>query len=410
MAHDVFISYSSHDKPTADAACAALEAKGHRCWIAPRDVLPGMDYGEAIVDAIHGARIMVLVYSGSANSSPQIRREVERAVSTGSTIIPFRIEDVPMSKSLEYYISSPHWLDALTPPLERHLEFLTDTVSRLLAAGGPAPVPSPPIPGTVAPARSSRGGLIAVAAVVAVSVLGGLVYMLLPGPSATSSLAVPGPQPSPAPQPNPIPQVAPPPQVSPPPQTAPNPEPAARARVERQFVGRWTSRTLLPGAPPITWTYEVAANGTYRNQGVAEDVGTVQAGGGQWRTVSPNGSNHGTYQFLGPNSVRVTDSLGTTVWTRARTPAGAEGAPLAGEWTADIVRSGATWKGTWSVTPQGGHRFRAVLVDAGTMEATGGRFTIASSSTVTTSGTYSFNGGNSLTMNYPGFSVSWSRL
>ena len=114
MVHDVFISYSSHDKPTADAACAALEAKGHRCWIAPRDVLPGMDYGEAIVDAIHACKVMVLVYSGSANTSPQIRREVERAVATGSAIIPFRIEDVPMSKSLEYYISSPHWLDALT--------------------------------------------------------------------------------------------------------------------------------------------------------------------------------------------------------------------------------------------------------------------------------------------------------
>lgn len=412
MAHDVFISYSSHDKPTADAACAALEAQGHRCWIAPRDVLPGMDYGEAIVDAIHAARIMVLVYSGRANTSPQIRREVERAVSTGSTIIPFRIEDVPMSKSLEYYISSPHWLDALTPPLERHLAFLSDTVGRLLAAGGPAPVPSPPVPPTVAPApaRSLRGGLIAVTAVAVIAVLGGLVYSLLPGRSATSSLTVPSPQPPPTPQPNPTPQVAPAPQVAPPPQTAPSPDPGPRARVERQFVGRWTSRVVPPGAPPITWTYEVAADGTYRNQGLAEDVGTVQAGGGRWRTVSPNGSNQGTYEFLGPNSVRVTDTLGTTVWTRARTPAGAEGAPLAGEWRADIVRSGATWKGTWSVTPQGGHRFRAVLDDAGTMEATGGRFTISSRSTIATSGTYTFNGSNSLTMNYPGFSVSWSRL
>ena len=50
MAHDVFISYSTKDKPTADAACAALEAKGIRCWIAPRDILPGSDWGEAIID------------------------------------------------------------------------------------------------------------------------------------------------------------------------------------------------------------------------------------------------------------------------------------------------------------------------------------------------------------------------
>jgi len=28
MAHDVFISYSHHDKPTADAVCAKLEEDG----------------------------------------------------------------------------------------------------------------------------------------------------------------------------------------------------------------------------------------------------------------------------------------------------------------------------------------------------------------------------------------------
>ena len=52
MAHDVFISYSSKDKLIADAACAILESKGIRCWIAPRDILPGADWGESIVDAL----------------------------------------------------------------------------------------------------------------------------------------------------------------------------------------------------------------------------------------------------------------------------------------------------------------------------------------------------------------------
>ncbi len=36
MAHDVFISYSSKDKPIADAVCANIEAAGIRCWVAPR--------------------------------------------------------------------------------------------------------------------------------------------------------------------------------------------------------------------------------------------------------------------------------------------------------------------------------------------------------------------------------------
>src|SRR5713101_8280389 len=48
MAHDVFISYSSKDKPVADAVCAGLEGRGIRCWAAPRDILPGSDWGAAI--------------------------------------------------------------------------------------------------------------------------------------------------------------------------------------------------------------------------------------------------------------------------------------------------------------------------------------------------------------------------
>ena len=41
MAHDVFISHSSHDRAAAEAALAALERAGHSCWIAPRDIVPG---------------------------------------------------------------------------------------------------------------------------------------------------------------------------------------------------------------------------------------------------------------------------------------------------------------------------------------------------------------------------------
>ena len=124
MAHDVFISYSSKDKPVADAVCAILESNAIRCWIAPRDVMPGKDWGEAIIEAIRDTRIMVLVFSSNANESPQIKREVERAVSRGSIVIPLRIEDVEPALSLEYFLSSPHWLDAFTPPLEQHLQRL----------------------------------------------------------------------------------------------------------------------------------------------------------------------------------------------------------------------------------------------------------------------------------------------
>jgi hypothetical protein len=140
MAFDTFITYSSKDKSTADAACATLEAAGIRCWIAPRDIQPGGEYGEAIIDAIDHCRVMVLIFSSSANASRQIHREIERAVSKGVPIIPVRIEDIPPTKSMEYFLGAIHWLDALTPPLEKHLQHLVDTVKALLNvnAGEPA--------------------------------------------------------------------------------------------------------------------------------------------------------------------------------------------------------------------------------------------------------------------------------
>ena len=149
MAHNVFISHSAKDKPTADAVCAVLESKGFRCWVAPRDIIPGKDWGESIVDAIKGARVMVLIFSGHANDSPQIKREVERAVNKGIPIIPFRIEDVEPKASLEYFLSTPHWLDAFTPPLEEHLRYLAQIIGPILdtptkeGLQEPAPKPEP---------------------------------------------------------------------------------------------------------------------------------------------------------------------------------------------------------------------------------------------------------------------------
>ncbi len=69
MAHDVFVSYASRDKATADAVVATLERRGIRCWAAPRDVTPGDKWADAIVRAISRGRVMVMVFSSGANAS-----------------------------------------------------------------------------------------------------------------------------------------------------------------------------------------------------------------------------------------------------------------------------------------------------------------------------------------------------
>src|SRR5271170_6346966 len=74
----VFISYASHDSAVSQKVCSALEAAGFPCWIAPRNVVPGTLYAEAIVGAIDESRILILILSKEAVASAHVGREIER--------------------------------------------------------------------------------------------------------------------------------------------------------------------------------------------------------------------------------------------------------------------------------------------------------------------------------------------
>ncbi len=144
----IFLSYSSKDKLIADAICSRLENQGIRCWIAPRDVKPGTDYSNQIADALEGATTMVMVFSSDSNNSRHVKSEIDRAFSLGKIIIPFRVENVELDKGLAYYLAKTHWLDAVTRPLEQHIDRLAATILQISGAEAPEisqrPPPAPP--------------------------------------------------------------------------------------------------------------------------------------------------------------------------------------------------------------------------------------------------------------------------
>ncbi len=124
MAHDVFISYSSKDRNVADAVCHALETAKIRCWYAPRDVSAGADWPAAIIHAITDCRAMVYVFTENSKMSEDVTREVQHAFRKGKTVIPFRLEQITATPSLEYYLERVHWLNAFPPPFESYLAAL----------------------------------------------------------------------------------------------------------------------------------------------------------------------------------------------------------------------------------------------------------------------------------------------
>jgi hypothetical protein len=128
MAHDVYVSYSHKDKAIADAVVAGMESRGIRCWFAPRDLTPGISWGQGIADAIEVSKVMVVILSENANNSKQVSREVERAISKDVALIPFCIQNIDPTGAIAYFLSSEHWLDAITPPLEKHIQKLINTI------------------------------------------------------------------------------------------------------------------------------------------------------------------------------------------------------------------------------------------------------------------------------------------
>lgn len=134
MPHDIFISYSSQNKEAADAICHLLEEKGIRCWIAPRDIPGGSQYGDVIDNAIKSCRIVIVVFSEPAAASPWVNGELNVAFEEQKTIIPFRIDQTPLSGQTRVMLNQKHWIDAY-PDYKTKFDDLIDAV--MLALGHP---------------------------------------------------------------------------------------------------------------------------------------------------------------------------------------------------------------------------------------------------------------------------------
>ena len=142
MAQQVFISYASADKTTADRICAALETAGVSCWIAPRNIEPGADFPVAIVEGINSARAFVLILTDHAAASPHVLSEVGHAFNGKKRIIPFRISQQALPEDLEYFLAMTQWLDAPEGCTDQNVKRLLDaTLAALAGERAPRPLP-----------------------------------------------------------------------------------------------------------------------------------------------------------------------------------------------------------------------------------------------------------------------------
>ena len=117
MNHDVYIAYNSKDKLFADGICAALETSSINCWIAPRDIQPGMVWAESITEAIRVSKVFILIFSKNASQAKDLSKELVLAMNMELTVLPVSIDDTIPSGMFQYYLSGSHWV-LLTNPAD----------------------------------------------------------------------------------------------------------------------------------------------------------------------------------------------------------------------------------------------------------------------------------------------------
>ena len=141
----VFISHSSKDAESAQKVCTLLEEAGHQCFIAPRDIRSGHEYAEELMLGIERSDVLVVMLSESANVSPHVLREVEHAASRSIPILVYKMGEVTLTKSMEYFLMTHQWVnqkadtdyDVILQSVERIQESLTKDA----AMGNDAQIP-----------------------------------------------------------------------------------------------------------------------------------------------------------------------------------------------------------------------------------------------------------------------------
>ncbi len=129
---DVFISYSHINRNIADNICHHIEAKGITCWYAQRDGRAGQKWAGDIMRAIEDAKVFILVYTAEANHSDDVLKEVTLAGDEKCKIIKFVISPEKMNPDLAYHLSTVHWLEATSAPLDRKIKELVAAVQEIL--------------------------------------------------------------------------------------------------------------------------------------------------------------------------------------------------------------------------------------------------------------------------------------
>ncbi len=131
----LFVCFSSKDDAIARSVVEFLEQNGLACWISLRDVPPGANYQETIVQAIEHAMGIIFLFSESSSQSGEIKKELSIGGGINVPLFPLRLSPIMPTGALRYELATRQWID-LFPDQDKALRKLVETIKNVLLAAG----------------------------------------------------------------------------------------------------------------------------------------------------------------------------------------------------------------------------------------------------------------------------------
>ena len=127
----IFISHSNEDNQIADTVYEYLESRGYKCWMDAHNITPGMPYAKEIMRGFNDSSAVVVVISKNTMDANGVKNEIDNVYKRNKIIIPFRVDDTPLSEELNFYLSATQWINAF-PDYENHFDELDRALKQLL--------------------------------------------------------------------------------------------------------------------------------------------------------------------------------------------------------------------------------------------------------------------------------------
>jgi TolB-like protein/Flp pilus assembly protein TadD len=171
QAADVFISYSREDKERVLDLVAKLRAAGVDAWIDQSGIDGAALWGEAIVTALEGAKVMLLMVTESAGRSHNVAKEVMLTSERKGHILPIFLEQTVLPPSLKYPLAGIQHIEYFRGDADENLRSILHSLQTLgvavttpaaRAIREPQTAKAAPSPAGAAPEHPFEPGAVAV--------------------------------------------------------------------------------------------------------------------------------------------------------------------------------------------------------------------------------------------------------